>query len=141
MKNINELIRETNPPLWQVNISPDPITKLNRLLEADALYIANWGITLRGFIYFLDAEGNKITDQVRLKPYSFQLVAGTNNDNLVLIDPATGDRVYPDENGEVPDESILRYDALMSKLNQLVNINEEVINFIHSADLNQEFDF
>lgn len=138
MKNINELTRLPQP-VWIVNISNDPISGLGRVFESDGLYISSWGITLRGMIYFKDGSGDKITNVIRYKPYFIELVASVDSTGP-FIDSTTGDRVYPDSNGEVPDNTILRYDALMYKLNQNVNINTEVLAFITSADANHEFD-
>ncbi len=137
MKHVSTLARQQSP-VWVVDISNDPITDLKRTLEADALYIASWGVVLRGMIIFKDNLGNTITAG-RYKSYFISLTAGLDETGP-FIDPETGDRVYPDTDGMVPDNTILRYDGLMYRLNSNVNINAEVLNYIAKADLNGEFD-
>ena len=124
-------------PVWSVSISNDPITQTPRLFQSDGLYIASWGITLRGLVYFLNPDGSKITAG-RFQPYLVELTAGLTIDGP-FIDPNTLLRVYPDANGNLPDGTILRYDALMSMIDQNVNINSEVLAFITSADADGEF--
>ncbi len=137
MKHISELVRP-QAPVWIVDISNDPITNLKRTLEADALFIASWGIVLRGMIIFKN-DLDEIITAGRYKSYFISLTAGLDETGP-FIDPTNGNRVYPDADGMVPDNTILRYDGLMYKLNSDVNINTEVLNYIAAADLNGEFD-
>lgn len=151
MKNITDF-DTPNTPLWVMDISPDTQTGIARKVEASALSINSNDIHLPCLVYFVDVNGVKFEGE-RFKPATAHLIC-YNNSNGPFVDPLTGERIEPirheikDQEDiiievieqAVPDNSITRYQGLISMLNNPIVLETLVFGFIVSADANGEFD-
>ncbi len=124
-------------PIWTISISNDPITDLPRKIESQGLLIMQDVIRLKTIMYFVDNNGDKLSG-IRYRGTHVDLEA-FNNEAGPFIDPTTGVRVLPDENGQLPDGTILRYTALLAMIGNPVVIATLVNQFIQAADINGEF--
>ena len=127
-------------PWFSQNISTDTLTGKARLFEVDEHSNNKNSIYARGLVYFLDSNGDKITDE-RLKPYMVTIEA--ERGKAPYVNPANGDYAEAifDEDGEVTNGVIPRYDFLKYLyFNVEVNNGEMLALFIQRADLDGEFD-
>lgn len=65
----------------KLSISECPITALQRNLDIEIFTITKGEVQLHCLVYYLDANGNRITDLLRLRPYS-RLLRATNQGRL-----------------------------------------------------------
>lgn len=136
MVHVTELKRLPQPR-WTVDISNDPQSGLKRKVKAWDLDLKSDKVVLKCRVHWHDSNDNELRG-IRFTPYELNLVATIDMEGP-FINPSTGEKVLPDEEGYLPDGTIFRYDAIMSMCGTQSVIDVNVINFITSADINGEF--
>lgn len=125
-------------PIWDVNISNHPITGQPRKVVVEGgLHIMWDAVSLNTVVYCCDSEGNILTDS----GYSGtpKPLVAYNSERGPFINPVNGARIYPDENGMLPDNTLLRYSIILDMMSEENVMNDIVLSFISAADSNGEF--
>lgn len=130
----------------KLSISTCPVTGLQRDLDIEIFTITKGEVQLHCLVYYLDADGDRITDLLRLRPYG-RLLRATNQGRLgqkgnlqTQQEITTGEVTRIETVEELEARTIGEFDYYMSNMVVPTVLRDLLLQSVAISDNRQLFD-